>query len=1041
MRDKDTNIRHAFWCVNTVKLLQLFFGSAIAQITILGINAHNPVIAQTITPATDGTNTIVNQTGNQINITGGTLSGNNTNLFHSFQTFGLDANQIANFLSNPNIQNILGRVVGGDPSVINGLIRVTGGNSNLYLLNPAGIIFGSNSSLNVPSSFTATTANSISIGNDWFHVFGNNNYQNLIGTPTNFKFDANQPGSIINLGNLTVGQDLNLLAGSVISTGTLTANNGNITVASVPGEKLIRISQTGNLLSLEIPAEVAQTVNIDIPTLAQLLTGAGLEQNLTINDQQIALNSGDVVAKSVQANNAILSANNNLVLPESQLITTNNLTLGGEIKLNSQNGTVTTNNLNSNTDLAGKSSNITIQAFGNIITGDLSTATNNDNAGFVNLISKIGRVETGNINTNSGIGNGGAVDIIAGDRILSKVINSSSQTANGGSVNLNSNNNLVVTSINSQGGISGLGGNVNITTKTLQILGSFVDQNDINASISTTGVTGSGSITINHTNDSLVVGNPLINGTSRSLTSEFNNKIEPIKDIIGTYRQGNITINSPFIKSDPVLNNSPSVQPTNISNITSNIDPKKFLQAIYLRNRENANRPRQESRMSQNQLRFLRGASHGNSNLQLARGQRAINRIEEINTQEFTSFLGLSTRTGKTTVDIQTNLRDIQRLTGVKSALIYINFTNENSADSSENIRVVQDSDVLSIGVVTAEGLLNYQIVEGATRKQVMSMVEKFRVEITDLDDPNNKDYLVSSQKLYQVLIAPREAELQKQGINNLMFVMDDGLRSIPIAALYDGKQYLVEKYSLALIPSFSLTNTEYIGLKNPEVLAMGAEIFTPEQQQTELRAVPIELSTITKKIKGQYFLNQDFTLNNLKKQRTIKSYPIIHLATHAYFPSTKNANNQQAYIQLYNDKLPISKIEQLSWNNPPVELLVLSACRSAIGDDKAELGFAGLAVKSGVKSAIASMWYVSDSGTFGLMTEFYNQLRNTPIKAEALRQAQIAMLRRQVRLEGNEFVFSEGKIPIPPELVTYLKNDLSHPYYWAAFNVIGSPW
>ncbi|HLP87625.1 MAG TPA: filamentous hemagglutinin N-terminal domain-containing protein, partial [Nostocaceae cyanobacterium] len=331
---KNTNTQKSFeystWRSITVKLLLLIFGNAVAQITILGINTHNQVLAQNITPAPDGTNTIVNQTGNQINITGGTLSSDSANLFHSFQKFGLDANQIANFLSHPNIQNILGRVVGGDPSVINGLIQVTGGNSNLYLLNPAGIIFGSNSSLNVPASFTATTANSVSIGNDWFNVFGNNNYHNLIGTPTDFKFDANQPGSIINLGSLSIGQDLNLLAGSVISTGTLTANNGNITVASVPGEQLIRISQPGNLLSLEIPSEAAQSINISIPTLAQLLTGAGLNQNLTINNQQIPLNTGDVVAKNIQANNATLSAKNNLILPESQLITTNNLNLLAE---------------------------------------------------------------------------------------------------------------------------------------------------------------------------------------------------------------------------------------------------------------------------------------------------------------------------------------------------------------------------------------------------------------------------------------------------------------------------------------------------------------------------------------------------------------------------------------------------------------------------------------------------------------------------------------------------------------------------------------
>jgi filamentous hemagglutinin family protein len=121
-------------------------------------------------------------------------------------------------------ENDMGRVTGGDASLINGLIQVTGGNSNLFLMNPAGIIFGSNAQLNVPASFMATTATGIGFGgNHWFNAFGENNYQNLIGTPSIFAFDLSQPGSIINAGNLAVlgGQNLTLLGGSIVSTGQL----------------------------------------------------------------------------------------------------------------------------------------------------------------------------------------------------------------------------------------------------------------------------------------------------------------------------------------------------------------------------------------------------------------------------------------------------------------------------------------------------------------------------------------------------------------------------------------------------------------------------------------------------------------------------------------------------------------------------------------------------------------------------------------------------------------------------------------------------
>ena len=135
--------------------------------------------------------------------------------------------------------------------------------------------------------------------------------------------------------------------------------------------------------------------------------------------------------------------------------------------------------------------------------------------------------------------------------------------------------------------------------------------------------------------------------------------------------------------------------------------------------------------------------------------------------------------------------------------------------------------------------------------------------------------------------------------------------------------------------------------------------------------------------------------------------------------------------------------MRQLQWNNPQVELLVLSACKTALGDKDAEMGFAGLAVQSGVRSALASLWNVSDEGTLALMIQFYQQLRIAPIKAEALRQAQIAMLRGQVRLEAGQLRGPQlrGGVQLPPKLAALGTKDFSHPYYWAAFTMIGNIW
>ncbi|HEY9804137.1 MAG TPA: filamentous hemagglutinin N-terminal domain-containing protein, partial [Leptolyngbyaceae cyanobacterium] len=319
------------------KILLVITSGAIAY----GVYPILPVQAQSITTTPNNdTNTIININGNKIDIDGGTLSPDQLNLFHSFQKFGLESSEIANFISSPNIQNILGRVLGGDPSVIKGLIQVSGGNANLYLLNPAGFIFGSDASLNVPGDFIASTANSVGIGTSWFNVFGSNDYSTLVGTPTSFSFNPSQPGSIVNFGNLQVktGANLRLIGSTVVSTGQLSASEGNITLAAVPGEKLLRISQPGNLLSLEVPTNIAPTGNITVATLAKLLTNTGFQNTggLTVNaNEQVQLtstgsliNSGDGVVTGITAGSASLLAAQNLTLP-------NQITILGNLSTNS----------------------------------------------------------------------------------------------------------------------------------------------------------------------------------------------------------------------------------------------------------------------------------------------------------------------------------------------------------------------------------------------------------------------------------------------------------------------------------------------------------------------------------------------------------------------------------------------------------------------------------------------------------------------------------------------------------------------------------
>ncbi|NET48709.1 MAG: filamentous hemagglutinin N-terminal domain-containing protein [Merismopedia sp. SIO2A8] len=210
-------------------------------------------IAQPIA-ANDGTHTQVQQTGHHFTISGGTRSGDQSNLFHSFDQFNLESHQIADFRSSSEIHNILGRVINGDASIIDGLIRVSGGESNLFLMNPAGMVFGPNARLDVPRDFTVTTADGIGLNDTWFNAVGDNDYVSLLGSPDGYRFTAPAPGSLVNAGNLTVsnGSALTLLGGTVANTGHLTARGGRITVAAVSGEHYIRLQQDGMLLALEV---------------------------------------------------------------------------------------------------------------------------------------------------------------------------------------------------------------------------------------------------------------------------------------------------------------------------------------------------------------------------------------------------------------------------------------------------------------------------------------------------------------------------------------------------------------------------------------------------------------------------------------------------------------------------------------------------------------------------------------------------------------------------------------------------------------------
>ncbi|MDR7898484.1 CHAT domain-containing protein [Thermosynechococcus sp. JY1334] len=249
----------------------------------------------------------------------------------------------------------------------------------------------------------------------------------------------------------------------------------------------------------------------------------------------------------------------------------------------------------------------------------------------------------------------------------------------------------------------------------------------------------------------------------------------------------------------------------------------------------------------------------------------------------------------------------------------------------------------------------------------------------------------------------------------DLMATVQDFRRSVAdprqqfLSASFGSSEQLLEKYGVALIPAFNLIKTDYAPLKNATVLAMGASEF---DRLSPLPAVPQELSAIQQLWGGSTFLNRDFTVANLTQQRQQGNYSIVHLATHALF---RPGQAQESFIQLWgSETVTLQNLPQLNLEQPPLELLVLSTCQTALGDDRAELGSAGLALQSGAKSAVASLWQVSDAGTLELMEHFYSHLHHTASKVAALQKAQLHLLR-----------YSRFQAP----------------YFWAGFTLVDAPW
>lgn len=277
-------------------------------------------------------------------------------------------------------------------------------------------------------------------------------------------------------------------------------------------------------------------------------------------------------------------------------------------------------------------------------------------------------------------------------------------------------------------------------------------------------------------------------------------------------------------------------------------------------------------------------------------------------------------------------------------------------------------------------------------------------VPLSCQSSPTSQDYLPLAQQVYQWLIRPVEADLAKSELKTLVFVLDGPLLNLPMAVLHDGKEFLIEKYAIAYTPGLNLLDSK--PLARGKISALKAGLSEPREITLSSSTTPLlfsalpfvkqELETIQSNVAGQLLLNQDFTTATIQKEINSIPFPVVHLATHGQFSS----NEKDTFILTWDDRLNVNQLNTLLRSREeigrnPIELLVLSACQTAAGDRRAALGLAGVAVRAGARSTLATLWLVSDEGTAELMTRFYQELTNPTIsKAEALRRAQVALLK-----------------------------------------------
>lgn len=901
---------------------------------------------------------------------------------------------------------------------------------------------------------------------------------------------SNNPGGFLSLYDPIISANGNVLFGNysgvslkVEATGSITGGDISITgpdvgLTGIDPDIPILVNDRAAILragvdSLEYPASVPQNA------------GGTMFSDSGETSQLGNISVGNVRTSSFFSSDD--SASSTIILSADGDISTGNLDAdrsvsdGGSISVLTSNGSFSSGDIDASSTLNNGGS-ISISTFGNISTGELDT-TGNGIGGPITVSSSNGSIQIASIDTgtfssassssvNNGEsvvlpGDGGSVQINAlGNVNINGDIRTSTDDGSGGSVAISSaSENVAINGrITSSTSETGNGGNITIFASNNISVSGNISASSFASSSSSGGSGGNVSISSSSTSGSIAVEDIFASGrrnvgqvnlSASQVSSGF------VSNSTFSFTSGNSLLSTPTDEQTPSV--ASFTQPPSPLRIRETDDlendftnefeqyfgrqfPRRFVTAENIR-----------SALSTLDARTRSNRLGGNTS---SGGETAVVYVSSEGSQ---AFLRVETPQNKT----------LEFVVGNPQRRFGRNPNTEGDAEIEGSEEAENEENIENVGQSPDSEKSSLQEI---TRDELEEIVRSLHREI---QRPGSDDYLEYATQLYDWLIRPIEE--QNPDIDMLLFSMESGLRLIPLAALYDNQagQFLGEKYSISIIPNFGSIDVRSNGSRarvtNSSILAMGASNFSESDVFPPLNAVPIELSIIEdiwyteerNSLPRHFSKNQDFTLSALREARLENPFNIVHLATHATFRPGDPSNSS---IQLWDTALPLSQlqVETLNWNNPPIDLLVLSACQTALGDTQAELGFAGLSLQAEVRSTLASLWYVSDLGSLIYMMEFYRNLSNPNLitKAEVVQQTQISLLDRQRNFQNLQIldrkieemleldrINLDGRLT-PQErqglqsLQSNIRNSgyelserLTHPFYWSSFTLVGSPW